>query len=247
MQNETARMVKILPVIAVTMLTGCAGMENIETPTAERPVEVRGRVNVEPPPKGAVVLFDGSDFSRWTNESGGPVEWKIIGDVMEVAPRGKEDFPDGNKPKKVGIQTKRAFEDFRLHVEFMIPPGEQDNSGVYIQRRYEIQIVDSYAGRTHSNNCGAIYKQKQPDVIASMPPGTWQSYDITFRAARYRNGVKVENARVTVYHNNVLIQDDIEIFNKTGNGDEERPGPAPTLLQDHGCKTRFRNVWLVEL
>ena len=169
---------------------------------------------------------------------------------MEVVCQTAEDFA-GKKPKKVGIQTKRKFQDFRLHVEFNVPPGEKDNSGVYLQRRYEIQIVDSYAGREHPNNCGAIYKQKQPDVNVSRKPGDWQSYDITFHAARFsRKGEqlkKVENARVHVMHNNVLIHDEVEILGKTGNGDEEGPEPAPILLQDHGSRTRFRNVWIVPL
>jgi len=224
------------------MVAGCAYMGG-------RPCSRAGRI-CPLPPKGAIVLFDGTDFSHWTDQSGGPVKWRIVGDAMEVVPQTAEDFA-GRKPKKVGIQTKRKFQDFKMHVEFLIPPGEKDNSGVYLQRRYEIQIVDSYAGRDHPNNCGAIYKQKQPDVNASRKPGQWQSYDITFRGARFaqKGGrlEKVENARVTVYHNGVLIHDNVEILDKTGNGDEEGPEPSPTLLQDHGSKTRFRNVWILDL
>ena len=202
------------------------------------------------PDSGAIVLFDGADFSQWTDQSGGSVKWRIIDGVMEVVPQTADDFPEG-KPKKVGIQTKRRFTDFRMHVEFLVPPGKQDNSGVYLQRRYEIQIVDSFAGREHSNNCGAIYKQKQPDVNASRPPGQWQSYDIVFHAARFADKggklEKVKNATVTVLHNGVLIQDNVEILGKTGNGDEEGPQPAHILLQDHSSKTRFRNVWIIDL
>jgi hypothetical protein len=233
----------IVVLCVASVIAGCA-----HTVKVDRPMEVTGRINTAPPPRNALVLFDGSGFSHFTDQSGGSPKWRIVDGVAEVVPQTAEDFPEG-KPKKVGIQTKREFGDFQMHLEFLIPPGEQDNSGVYIQRRYEIQIVDSYAGRVHPNNCGAIYKQKQPDVIASMPPGEWQSYDIEFRAARFakKGGqfVKTENARVTVYLNNVLVQDDVEILHTTGNGDEEGPEPAPILLQDHGCKTRFRNVWII--
>lgn len=208
------------------------------------------RTDVPVPPKDAIILFDGTDFSHWTDQSEGSVKWRIIGDAMEVVPQTQEDFA-GKKPKKVGIQTKRKFQDFILHVEFNVPPGEEDNSGIYLQRRYEIQIVDSYGGRQNNNSCGAIYKQKQPDVDVSRKPGDWQSYDITFHAARFaeKNGQlqKIENARVSVLHNNVLIHDEVEILGKTGNGDEEGPEPAPIQLQDHGSRTRFRDVWILPL
>lgn len=201
------------------------------------------------PDPGAIILFDGSDFSHWTDQSNGSVKWRIIDGVMEVVPQTADKFPQG-KPKKVGIQTKRRFTDFKLHVEFLIPPGKKDNSGVYLQRRYEIQIVDSFAGRKHSNNCGAIYKQKQPDVNASRAPGQWQSYDIEFHAAKFAFKAgkldRVKNAKITVLHNNVLIHDNVEILSKTGQGDEEGPDPAPILLQDHSSKIRFRNVWIVD-
>ncbi|OVE80015.1 hypothetical protein BVY01_01025 [bacterium I07] len=204
-----------------------------------------------PPPDNAIVLFDGSNFSSWTDQNSNDVIWKIVDDAAEVVPLNREDFGESwpDSLKKKGIQTKRNFQDFKMHVEFRVPPGKDDNSGVYIQRRYEIQIVDSWEGREHPNNCGAIYKQKQPDVNASRPPGEWQTYDIDFRAARFAkvNGLmkKMENARVSVVHNGILIHDDVEIVNKTGVGDPEGPDPAPILLQDHGSLTRFRNVWIV--
>lgn len=233
-KNAGLRTVLVLGMIVT--FTGCA----------QRQV----RTDVPVPPKDAIVLFDGTDLSHWTDQSGGSVKWRIIGDAMEVVPQTPEDFA-GKKPKKVGIQTKRKFQDFILRVEFNVPPGEEDNSGVYLQRRYEIQIVDSHAGRQQNNSCGAIYNQKQPDVNVSRKPGDWQSYDITFHAARFaeKDGQlqKIENARVSVLHNNVLIHDEVEILGKTGNGDEEGPEPAPILLQDHGSRTRFRDVWILPL
>ncbi len=243
MKFDNISYLRAIPVLVVLLIfTGSAHATSLSP-------AVTGLINTQKAPEDAIVLFDGSDFSHWTDQSGGSVKWRIVGGAAEVVSLSKEDF-GGEWPKKRGIQTKRRFRDFKLHAEFLVPTGKQDNSGVYIQRRYEIQIVDSYAGHEHSNNCGAIYKQKQPDFNASKAPGDWQSYDITFRAARFteKNGhlVKVENARITVYHNSVLIQDDVEILNKTGNGDEEGPEPGHLLLQDHGSKTRFRNVWILE-
>lgn len=202
------------------------------------------------PPDGAIILFDGTDFSQWTDQSGGPVDWKIVDGAMEVVPKTREDF-EGEWPKKRGIQTRQPFRDFRLHVEFKVPSGEQDNSGVYLQRRYEIQIVNSYDSRPHGNQCGAIYKVKQPDVNASRPACEWQSFDITFHAAQFdQEGEhlrKIANARMTVVHNGVPIQKNVEIPAKTGQGDPEGPEPGPIMLQDHGGSHQFRNVWVLPL
>lgn len=194
----------------------------------------------------AIVLFDGSDFSQWTHEKGKPIHWKIIDGAMQVL------------PKTGSIMTKRKFQDFRLHVEFNVPQtplglkGQgRGNSGVYLQRRYEVQILDSYGRKLKNNDCGAIYKVKAPDKNVCKKPGQWQSYDITFRAARFKkqgdNFEKTENARITVLQNGVVIHDDVRIPNKTGAGQPEGPQPNPILLQNHGNKVRFRNVWIVPL
>ncbi len=225
------------------LISGCAHTRR-EAPA------LTAKPNFAPPPVEATVLYDGANFDQWTDQSGDAPQWKKTGKAMEIIPKGKEAFA-GERPKKVGIQTKKSYKDFLLHVEFLVPAGPEDNSGVYLQRRYEIQIHNSYGGRAHSNACAAIYKQKQPDYNACRPPGHWQSYDIVFRAARFRGAgdaaQKTENARVSVYHNSVLVQDNVEILGKTGNGDPEGPGPAPILLQDHSSKTRFRNVWIKPL
>jgi hypothetical protein len=210
-------------------------------------------------PKNAIVLFNGTDFSQWTDQSGETAKWDIIGNAMQVVPLDRAAYggkwPEGMR--KRGIQTKEKFQDFKLHVEFNVPDAGKDNSGVYIQRRYEIQIVNSfagyleYSGTKHGNNCGAIYKQKQPDTIASKKPGEWQTYDITFRAARFKEvdgkGKKVENARVSVLLNGVLVQNDVEILHQTGVGDPEGPEAAPLLLQDHGGLIQYRNVWILPI
>jgi hypothetical protein len=197
-------------------------------------------------PEGAIVLFDGTDFSHWIKENGEPVEWKIAGGAMEVV------------PGKGSIMTKQTFQDFQLHVEFNVPRASSDangqkggNSGVYLQRRYEIQILDSYGVEAKNNDCGAIYKVKAPDKNMCKKPGQWQIYDITFRAARFakENGhpKKTKNARVTVLHNGVVIHGDVEIPHKTGAGQPEGAEARPILLQDHGDRVRFRNMWIVPL
>lgn len=197
-------------------------------------------------PKDALILFDGNDLSQWTKEDGGPAEWKIVDGAMEVI------------PGKGSIMTKQNFQDCRLHVEFMLPfppadANDQDraNSGVYIQRRYEVQILDSFGLQPQINGCGAIYRVKAPDKNLCKPPGKWQTYDIFFRAARFegkdQNAKKSEDARITVLHNGVVVHNNVRIPNKTGVGKPEGHHPAPILLQDHGSPVRFRNIWAVPL
>jgi len=196
------------------------------------------------PPKGATVLFDGTNTDMWTRVDGKPVRWKVVDGALEVTPRGGS------------IITKQSFEDFRMHIEFRTsnhPPEvkgqKRGNSGVYIQRRYEVQILDSHSDKVPlKNGCGAIYRRKAADVNVCRPAGVWQSYDITFRAPRWSDdGKKTANARITVIQNGVVIHDDYEIPGKTGAGQKEGPAPGPILLQDHGNPVRFRNVWMVPM
>ena len=194
----------------------------------------------------AVMLFDGTDFSHWTYGTDKPIEWKIIDGAMKIV------------SKTGSIVTKRNFRDFKLHVEFktpQMPPNVKGqgrgNSGIYIQRRYEVQILDSYDREPEYNGGGSIYKFKAPDKNACRMPGRWQSYDIIFRAARFsrsgRDAKKKENARITIWHNGILIHDDAELQNKTGAGSPEGPEPGPILLQNHGNEVCFRNIWIVPL
>jgi len=193
-----------------------------------------------------IVLFDGKDFSQWTHEDGKPVRWEIADGTMKAI------------PKTGSIVTKQNFQDFKLHVEFKIPQMPPDvkgqgrgNSGVYLQRRYEVQILDSYGLEPTKDGCGSLYQQKAPDKNVCKQPGEWQSYDITFRAARFKgqgeNLKKVENARITVLHNGVLIHDNVELPDKTGAGRPEGPEPGPILLQEHSNEVWFRNIWIAPL
>jgi hypothetical protein len=199
------------------------------------------------PPAGAVVLFDGKSLDGWQTGDGKAAGWKIIGDAMEVA-KGTGD-----------IQTKAAFGDVELHVEWMSPkPAEgkdQDrgNSGVFFQGRYEVQVLDSYQNATYADgSAGAIYGQFPPRVNASRPPGEWQTYDITFKRPRFdAAGKLVSAARLTVRHNGVLVHEDVALLGPTSHMTrapyEAHDNRLPIKLQDHGHPVRFRNIWLKDL
>ncbi|MFD3658195.1 family 16 glycoside hydrolase [Streptomyces sp. NPDC058620] len=194
-------------------------------------------------PKGErIPLFDGSSQAAWQHTDGRASQWPLAGDSMEVC--------CGD------IRTKEAFKDFTLHVEFWLPNLPPDvtgqnraNSGVYLQDRYEIQILDSYGDTTPADNeAGAIYTKKAPDINAATAPETWQSYDITFHAARFDTaGNKTSDARVTVVWNGKTIHDDVAIDGPTGAGAPEGPSAGAIRLQDHGSKVRYRNIWIEPL
>jgi hypothetical protein len=196
----------------------------------------------KPPPEGAVVLFSGKDLSGWVSKSGEPAKWKLADGYMEVIP-GTGD-----------IATEKKFgPDFQIHVEFWLPlmanaKGQaRANSGVYIQGRYEIQVLDSYMNSTYPDGaCGALYKIIAPSKNASKPPEQWQTYDITFRAPRVDESGKVtQKGEVTVVQNGETIIDHGTFDRVTyGASDEKLGEPGPIRLQDHGCKVRYRNIWL---
>jgi hypothetical protein len=147
-----------------------------------------------------------------------------------------------------GIQTRENFRDFEFHVEFMYKKEYKIDSGVYLQRRYEIQIKDSFGvGSYETNISGSIHRQKDPDKNVSKKPGEWQSFDIMFTAARFDGKKKVKNARMTMKHNGVLIHDDVEISGATGHGRPETPEPGPVLLQEQNGAVQFRNIWIKKL
>jgi len=194
-------------------------------------------------PEGAIVLFDGTDYSHWTNCDGAEVRWKIVDGVMEVVP----DSTWGCD-KIQGTMTKQLFKDFQLHLEFKLPDNENTNSGVYIQKRYEIQINNSYKVESDPGMGGSIYRQKIPDVIVGKPNGEWETYDIMFRSARFDDSKpekKIDNARITVIHNGIVIHNNVIIKTKTGVGFPEGSEPGPIMLQDHLSKVQFRNIWIV--
>ena len=201
------------------------------------------------PPEGAVVLYDGKEegLDNWQavkkkrNVEG--IQWLVKGGAMEV------------KPRTSSIITKQKFGDVKLHLEFRTPfmpdaRGQgRGNSGVYLQGRYEVQILDSYGLEGRDNECGGIYKVGSPLVNMCAPPTQWQTYDITFRAPRFdANGEKTELATLTVVHNGVTIQDKAKAKGPTTAApDNTETGPGGLYLQDHGNPVQYRNIWLVEL
>ncbi len=200
-----------------------------------------------PPPPDAVVLFGGSDLSRWQSADEGPAPWAVRDGYFEIV------------PGSGSILTREGFGDVQLHVEWMVPEfveGEgqnRGNSGIYFMGRYEVQVLDSHANDTYPDGQAAsIYGQRPPLVNASRPTGQWQSYDIVFRRPRFDHaGVVVEPARLTVLHNGVLVQDCVRLVGPTmwlqPLPYRDHPDRLPLLLQDHDSPVRFRNVWLREL
>jgi hypothetical protein len=182
------------------------------------------------PPKEATVLFDGKNTDQFT-----------VGSMT----------PDGLLME--GADIKPMFQDFNLHLEFKLPymPEARDqgraNSGLYLQSRYEVQVLDSFATEPVFNGCGSLYRYRVPDVNMCLPPHAWQTYDIIFTAPRWASdGTKVRNGRITVWLNGVKVHNNVELKNKTGAGKEEEPLLLPTRLQDHGNPIRYRNIWLID-
>ncbi len=196
------------------------------------------------PPARALALFNGKDVSNWTTRTGGPAGWRVEGGVLHVV------------PKTGDIMTREKLSDFFLHLEFRCPDMPQakgqakGNSGVFLQGRYEIQVLDSYGiAIPGKGDCGAIYNQFAPLVNACKPATAWQSYDAIFRAPRCdAAGKVVEQARLTVLHNGRVIHNNLQLPGVTGGPiDEQVDQPGPLLLQDHGNLVAYRNIWAVPL
>ncbi|MEJ8843140.1 DUF1080 domain-containing protein [Lacibacter sp. H375] len=198
----------------------------------------------------AIVLFDGKNLDQWVSQrdkTKAPA-WKIINnDYFEVV------------PGTGGIETKLPFGDCQLHIEWSAPDeveaGGQNrgNSGVFFQNRYELQILDSYNNRTYRNGqAGSIYKDHAPLVNVMRSPAEWNTYDIIYTAPRFKaNGDLDAPARITVLHNGVLVQNNVTITGLTNYiGLHNYPsahGEDVIALQDHSCKTQYRNIWIRRL
>ena len=204
-------------------------------------------LDTTPLPPDATALFDGSDLSKWEPEEEGGELWRVEEGVLEVIP--------GNKVGDNDLRTREVYEDFWLHAEFNVPESpegadeqERGNSGIYLQGRYEIQVLDSY-GRTleGENDVGAVYGVSDANTNASLPAGEWQRYDILFTAPRYEGDAKVEDARVSVRLNGTLIQDGVQIPGSTRLGNPEGSEVGPVVLQAHRDRVRYRNIWTERL
>jgi hypothetical protein len=197
-------------------------------------------------PSDAIVLFDGTSMNEWQHLDGGEAKWDMKDSAMTVVKS------SGN------IKTKRQFGDMQLHLEFRTPAivkGEgqlRGNSGVFFQERYEVQVLDNYGNKTYSNGqVGSIYKQSIPLANAAKKPGEWQTYDIIYTAPRFnKDGIRVAAGRVTVIHNGIVIQNNTEIQGSTeyiGLPKNAPHGNGSLMLQDHGDKVSYRNIWVREL
>ncbi len=182
------------------------------------------------PPSGAKLLFDGTSADQW--DKGKLVEGNLL---------------------KWGTTSKDKFNDCTIHLEFRLPfmprarGQERANSGVYVQGRYEVQILDSFGLAGKDNECGGIYTMSAPKVNMCYPPLSWQTYDIDFVAAKFDGaGKKTSDAVLTVRHNGVVIQDNVKVPGPTGGSlSKESAEPGPIHLQDHGDPVVFRNIWVL--
>lgn len=198
------------------------------------------------PPDGAVVLLPfepgkPTSLDAWCSMDGKPAPWKVLGD-------GSIQVDGGN------IRTRKDMGDVQLHVEFRCPYMPKDrgqgrgNSGVYLHSRYEVQVLDSFGLEPRDNECGGIYSVGSPKVIASLPPGRWQTYDVTFHSPEVADGKITKPAVLTVRHNGVLIHENVKADHVTTAGvGGPVVSPAPLMIQDHGNAVRYRNIWYTEL
>ncbi|MCD6303388.1 MAG: DUF1080 domain-containing protein [Planctomycetes bacterium] len=201
------------------------------------------------PPSDAVVLFDGKDLSHWQTIRKGktvPAGWKVENGYMEIV------------PKSGSLVSKEKFGDCQIHVEWASPrpsTGHDQacgNSGVLIMGRYEIQVLDSYENVTYADGqAAAMYGQYPPLVNASLKPGQWQTYDIIFEAPRFKDGKLIKPAYVTVLHNGIVVHNHQAFLGPTVHKKVAHYRPhapeGPLMLQDHGHRVRYRNIWVRRL
>jgi hypothetical protein len=209
------------------------------------PIIMNGLKSQNEVPADAIILL-GQDKEQWVTREGKPIEWTLEKGILTV------------KPGTGDIVSKKSFEDCHLHLEWRSPlivkgDGQgRGNSGIFLQSRYEIQILDNYNNETYYNGqAGSVYKQSSPLANLCSKTGDWNTYDIIYKAPRFDLfGNKVESARVTVIHNGIVIQNNTEILGTTeyiGYPKNQTHGGAPFILQDHGDLVSFRNIWVRRL
>jgi hypothetical protein len=221
------------------LLLACCLITNAQT--------TRGVIDIAKPgrPADAVTLIGAEGHDLIPEKEGYEPKWVFADGVLTASPLWDS------------LVTKESYQDFQLHVEFNVNKAEKPqnleadgNSGIYIQKRYELQIQNAHGIPEKDFTAsygGSIYKLKKPDRFVSKPTGEWQTYDIVFRAARFADGKKTEDARITVYQNGELIHDDFAIPRKTGAGAAEGPEPGVIKFQGHHNPVKFRNTWIRKL
>jgi len=237
--------------IALSLLAGVAVNIHCQEPEetedwSRKPAVVTPGKGTQPP-SDALILYRGAgDLDKWDHTKEGNAKWHADEYLTVV-------------PGAGGIKTKQPFGDVQLHVEWRTPEivkgkGQgRGNSGIYLMGKYEVQVLDSYESETYYNGqAGSIYKQHIPLVNACRPPGQWQTYDIIFKAPRFKADGSLESpAFITVIHNGVLIQNHVELTGPTefiGRPKyQAHPEKLPLLLQDHSNPVSFRNIWIREL
>jgi len=237
--------------LIVTITVNAQDKEPTEPKDTEvwEPVPQKISFNNNGVPSDAIILFDGSGFDAFENSDGKEIGWTINKDGSTTVVPGAGD-----------IQTKEEFGDVQLHVEWSAPDhkrGESQvrgNSGIFLQNRYEVQVLDSYNNPTYVNGQAAsIYKQYPPLVNAMKSPEEWQTYDIIYHAPVFERGNKVKSATITVLHNGVLVQDNVEIEGTTeyiGWPKNTPHGNDVIRIQDHNDgnnNVSYRNIWVRKL
>lgn len=221
--------------VALLLSVSLSQAANWPVPKVVNPGPVGGH------PADAIVLFNGTSLSQWHAADGGPARWKIVDGAMQVVPGTGSLF------------TNRKFGACQLHIEWATPSVVQGksqnrgNSGVYLQGRYEIQVLDSYHNPTYPDGqAGALYGNFPPLVNVCRPPGQWQTYDIVFHPPKLAaDGKTIIPGSYTVFQNGVLVQDHVPVRgHTTASAFHGVTAKGPLVLQDHGHPVRFRNIWI---
>lgn len=223
----------------IAMQVHQSDMDGLEVRWKNARIKDLGDPTMNPPKGGKWLLKTQADTANWIRERDkAPFPWLWTGTSMMT--RGGD------------LITKEGFGDARFHIEFKTDDNGLEgqangNSGCYFQQSYEIQVLNSAPRGPADNECGGFYQIKAPDFAMAYPAGMWQTYDVEFHAAKWKDGAKSEDAWVTVYHNGVRIHEKVKLPKATAAGLAEAPGNRPIRLQDHGNKVEYRNIWVAGL
>lgn len=250
---KTQQLFAVMALAALFSIPAAAQENTKKTPETTEIWEPQPRLvtpgqNPGEAPQDATILFDGKNWNNWQTLDGGAPAWTLKDGAMTVVGGAKD------------IRTKKEFRDFQLHVEWKAPSevnpqktGQgRGNSGIFLQGRYEVQVLDNFDNKTYANGqASSIYKQQIPLVNACRKPGEWQTYDIIFTAPRFNaEGRVIHPAYVTVMHNGIITQNHVALWGPTeyiGLPVYKEHDKGPIVLQDHGDPVSFRNIWIREL